>query len=140
MTILYVLDTDHVSLNQRGHDGLRAKITAHTAAEIATTVITLEEQMRGWLSLLAKATTGERRVQAYRLLRETAEEFARITVLDYTATAESEFQRLRRAGLRIGSQDLRIAAIALTQDGILLTRNVRDFGEVPGLRLENWTT
>lgn len=34
--------------------------------------------------------------------------------------------------------DLKIASIALNHDALLLTANVRDFDQVPGLRTENW--
>lgn len=40
---------------------------------------------------------------------------------------------------RIGTMDLKIAAIALANDATLLSRNLRDFGKVPGLRVEDWT-
>ncbi|MEO5802504.1 MAG: type II toxin-antitoxin system VapC family toxin, partial [Verrucomicrobiota bacterium] len=40
--------------------------------------------------------------------------------------------------VRIGSMDLKIACIALAHDATLLTRNVNDFSQVPGLRVENW--
>jgi tRNA(fMet)-specific endonuclease VapC len=47
--------------------------------------------------------------------------------------------RLRQAGIRIGTMDLKIAAIALTHDAMLLSRNLSDFKKVPGLRVEDWT-
>jgi tRNA(fMet)-specific endonuclease VapC len=51
----------------------------------------------------------------------------------------SQFAALRRQVIRIGTQDLRIAAICLTQQAILATRNQRDFGLIPGLLREDWS-
>ena len=34
--------------------------------------------------------------------------------------------------------DLRIASIAIANDATLLSRNLKDFSRVPGLRVENW--
>lgn len=50
-----------------------------------------------------------------------------------------EFQRLKRSRLRIGTMDLKIAAIALVHDATLITRNRADFAKVPGLRVEDWS-
>jgi tRNA(fMet)-specific endonuclease VapC len=41
--------------------------------------------------------------------------------------------------LRIGTQDLKIASVALANNLILLTRNRRDFGRIPGLMLDDWS-
>jgi tRNA(fMet)-specific endonuclease VapC len=45
---------------------------------------------------------------------------------------------MQRQRIRVGSQDLKIASIALVNDALLLTANLRDFRQVPGLRVENW--
>jgi tRNA(fMet)-specific endonuclease VapC len=56
-----------------------------------------------------------------------------------TASA-SEFDHLRRNKKlkRIGRADLLIAAITLAHRATLVTRNLKDFRQVPGLRTENW--
>ena len=51
----------------------------------------------------------------------------------------AEFQRHRRARIRIGTMDLKIDAIALATGATLLSRNRADFEKVPGLTVEDWT-
>jgi predicted nucleic acid-binding protein len=66
---------------------------------------------------------------------------ARLDHLDssFDERAATEFQRLRRSRLRIGTMDLKIAAIVLAHDATLLSRNLSDFRKVPGLKVEDWT-
>jgi len=47
----------------------------------------------------------------------------------------AEFERLRQEGVRIGTMDLKIAAIALANDAPVITRNTQDFARVPNLLL-----
>jgi tRNA(fMet)-specific endonuclease VapC len=35
--------------------------------------------------------------------------------------------------------DLKIAAIAFSQDALLLSSNLKDFRRIPGLKVEDWT-
>ena len=59
-------------------------------------------------------------------------------ILPFDAAAASQFEQLRSHKLGVGTADLRIAAIALSAGHHLLSRNLRDFERVPGLRVEDW--
>ena len=47
-------------------------------------------------------------------------------------------QSLEKGGVPIGPYDLLIAGIALANHLTVITRNIREFERVPGLKLENW--
>jgi tRNA(fMet)-specific endonuclease VapC len=78
-------------------------------------------------------------VNAYRRLRLTVESLGEYPILDYGDKAVGIFNSLRRHKIRIGKADLRIAAIALSAGGVVVTRNAIDFGQVPGLTIEDWS-
>lgn len=134
---LYILDTDHVTLHQHNHPQVIAKLQTMTAAELATTVITVEEQMRGRLAQLGQP--GVNLPLAYAQLRTTLDYFCGLTILSFEAVAQQQYQTLRSQRIRSGTLDLRIAAIALAQNATVVTRNQRDFERVPGLRVEDWS-
>ena len=98
-----------------------------------------EEQTRGWLTAIAKTKSVKEQVDRYRELNRMLRLYCSMNVLDYEERAAVEFQQLRKEKLRIGTMDMKIAAIALANDAILLTRNAGDFLRVPGLKLEDWT-
>lgn len=137
--MIYLLDTDHVSLEQRGHPSVTERVRLAGPSQVAISVITVEEQLRGWLALTRSAATPQKRTAAYTQLRTAVSYFAAFTLLDYTLAADSLVADLRRQGVRIGTQDLRIAAIALTYGLTVATRNTIDFGKVPGLSIEDWS-
>ena len=104
----------------------------------AVTIVTVEEQLRGWLAELGRHRDPRRQITAYAKLQRQIETFADWLVLSWNEQSAELFLNLRRQGVRIGSLDLRIACIALTEDVTLLTRNAAHFAQVPSLRFENW--
>lgn len=107
--------------------------------QVFTTIITYEEQTRGWMAYSAAARTTARQVKAYRKLERHLGLYRRVQVLGFDESAATEFDRLKQSRVCIGTMDLKIAAIALTHDATVLTRNLKDFNRVPGLRVEDWT-
>ena len=139
---MVLLDTDHMSLLQRGGaEGrqIRLRLRASPPDDIATSIVSYEEQMRGWLARLARMTTPERQIFDYGELKKLLQSYCNFAVLHYGAGASAEFQRLLALKLRIGTMDMKIAAIALANNAVLLTRNSTDFGKVPNLRTEDWS-
>ena len=65
--------------------------------------------------------------------------FCEAQIAAFDEAAADTFNDLRKRRVRIGTMDLRIAAIALSRDMTVLTRNVGDFGQVLGLKVEDWT-
>jgi tRNA(fMet)-specific endonuclease VapC len=140
---MYIFDTDHLSLIQRnGQQGKRilARLSAIEEVEVAVTVITYEEQVRGRLGVLSKAKTLDEQVLAYQGLQQLVTDYRSIVIVPFSRTAALEHQRLRKAYPRLGNMDLKIAAISLTRNAILLTRNLSDFGQIVELRTEDWST
>ena len=135
----YVLDTDHVSFFQRGHPQVVAHVLTRPADRLAVTIVTVEEQLRGRLSQIRQASSGPSRLQGYARLHDAVDFFSQIRILDFDAIAETHYEALRQQRIRIGSQDLRIAAIVLAVGGILVTHNTGDFRQVPDLPIEDWS-
>ncbi|MFW9259900.1 type II toxin-antitoxin system VapC family toxin [Nostoc sp. CALU 546] len=138
---MYVFDTDHLSVLERrgaGAQRLLMQLTNVNPNEVAATIISYEEQMRGWLSYIKKAKTVEAQVAAYKQLNRQLTNYCAIPILEFDEQAAQEFQRLKKAYPRLGTMDLKIAAIALVNQAILLTRNSSDFGQILGLRTEDW--
>jgi tRNA(fMet)-specific endonuclease VapC len=137
---LLVLDTDHFSEWERvSAAGSRLRVRLETAKpDLALSIVTVEEQLRGWPAEISRHHDPHRQITPYAKLRRQVEVFADWMVLPWDADSAGLFLDLRRQGVRLGSMDLKIACIALAHDATLLTRNARDFAQVPGLRFENW--
>jgi tRNA(fMet)-specific endonuclease VapC len=137
---LLVLDTDHFSELERNiAPGQRLALRLKASRmEKALTVVTVEEEVRGWLAQIGRQRDVHCQVAPYAKLQRQVEAFADWLILPWDGDAAELFVNFRRQGLRLGSLDLKIACIVLAHDAILLTRNVTDFAQVPDLRFENW--
>ena len=139
---MILLDTDHLSLLQDRDTpvafALQARLETFSPDEVVTTVITLEEQMRGWLALIHRVTDAQRQVAYDERLLGLVAFFAEWEVLPFDQHAAVTFERLRQQRVRIGTMDLKIAAIALRHNALVLSGNLRDFQQVPGLDVEDW--
>jgi tRNA(fMet)-specific endonuclease VapC len=136
-----LLDTDHINVLQS--QGPRAAALAGNMAasadqNFATTAITIEEQMRGWLALIHRLNDVDRQIPIYERLVGLFDFFGRWDIVPFDTPAATHFKRLRKQGVRIGTMDLKIAATALACDVLLLSANLRDFEQVPDLQVENW--
>ena len=134
----YILDTDTVTYLQAGRAAVLRKLSTETPDAVFTTVITVREQLKGRLAAVDQATEGPELLLAYDRLLTTMHYFAHVNVLPFSPAAATILQRLRGQQIRIGTQDLRIAAIVLSSRATLVTSHRRDFEKVPGLLIEDW--
>jgi len=138
---MILLDTDHLSVvGFPGHSRYASLVQRLQASseDFATTVVSAEEQMRGWLAEINRQRRGHDQIPAYERLAELIEFLSQWEIVRFDEPAADEFERLRKAGIHIGTQDLKIAGIARVHEALLLSANLRDFHRVPGLRVENW--
>ena len=139
---MYILDTDHLSLIQRNNQEGRqilARLATVEDVSVAVTVITYEEQIRGRLSVLSRAKTLDEQVVAYQWLKKLSENYRSIQIIPFDQAAGVEYQRLRKMYPRLGTMDLRIAAISIVKNATLLTRNTPDFGKIKELSIGDWS-
>ena len=135
-----ILDTDHLS--QLHFDTVASQPLQGRLSDcdemVLMTVISAEERLRSWLAEIQRHREGRRLVEAYARFQHSLEQLRDWTLLAWTDASDSIFRDLRVQRVRIGTQDLRIASVGLSLDAVVLSRNLRDFRQVPGLRVENW--
>jgi tRNA(fMet)-specific endonuclease VapC len=136
----YILDTDHVSLILFNHPQVTANASQH---QIAVTVITVQELFNGWVGRINEPSQVNNLPALYTKLWTTVKYLQTVEILDFTSEADiclkqllKENPPLRKNRLQ---KDMRIAAIALSLNATVATRNHRDFEQVPGLAIVDWT-
>ena len=137
---MLILDTNHLTALENGGavaDRLQWRLR-QTNLPTGTTIVCVDEKMRGWLASIGRARSDADQVRAYDKFQRSIQQLGRGFILPYDDAAALRFQELRKLKLGIGTMDAKIAAIVLVHGGKLLSRNLRDFERVPGLDVEDW--
>ncbi len=134
----FVLDTDTFSLFLRGHSQVVANVLGRPIIETTTTIVTVEEELGGWYSVLRRTKDRAALARTYSRMTQTVEALSQFRLLTFTETAIARFEFLRKQYPRIGRNDLCIAAIVMEQRLTLITRNRVDFEQVEGLSIADW--
>jgi tRNA(fMet)-specific endonuclease VapC len=136
---LYVLDTDILSLYQSSNSTVANHVFQLSTENLAVTIVSVEEQLRGWFTLRHRAKTRDELAYAYERFVRSVVSLSTMSILSFTESAIDRFEGLRKLKLGVKANDLRIAAIALENSAIVVTRNRIDFGRIPGLQIEDWS-
>ena len=140
---MIVLDTDILTILHRDEGEEYEKILPRLVAEdpktVFATIISFEEHMRGWLGHISRKRKAVAQVAAYRRLAELLTDYTDRNILDFDEAAALKYEELRKTVRRLGTMDLKIAAIAIVNSAKVITRNLLDFDKVPDLVAEDWT-
>ena len=140
---MFLLDTDCLGIFQRGSQlearALGKRMEDYEPSDFYVTIVSFQEQVSGWNAYLNRAKTTESVVRAYRKLLDLLRDFGHHQVLPFDELAATQFWSFRGQNVRIGTLDLRIAAVAISRNLTLISRNLVDFERVPGLHVEDWT-
>jgi len=136
----YVFDTDIAGFMQQDHPAVVRRVQILSADDnLATTIITFNEDISGWQAKCRRARNASARSLAYSRLQRALDFYCHKQCLPFDEASVKIFDQLNGQKIRIGANDLAIAAITLSVNGILVTRNVVDFQRIPGLPIEDWT-
>lgn len=129
----YILDTNTCIRYLNGKsESIHVQIKRIRPESIAVCSVVKAELFYGAM----KSKYPERNLQEQRFFLDR---FISFTFDDDAAKIYGEVRsKLEKAGTPIGPNDLMIAAIALAQNRILVTRNTREFNRIEGLFLEDW--
>jgi|CXWL01.1.fsa_nt_gi tRNA(fMet)-specific endonuclease VapC len=141
---MFLLDTDHLGILQRSSGAESERLSQRLAQcdpmVVHVSIISFHEQIKGWNAYLSRATNSKNLEDGYRRLETILSDFTEANLLSFDHASATVFDELRKQRIRVGSMDLRIAAIALANKMTVLTRNTIDFERVPNLPVEDWTT
>jgi tRNA(fMet)-specific endonuclease VapC len=129
--VIYLPDTNAISAYMRGDNPKLVRRMGEAFGELCLSVIVLAEREFG----VTKGSNAQARLKLAELAQTLpVEPFTREDSTHYAAIRHD----LEARGAGIGPMDTLIAAQALRLGATIITRNVREFGRVSGLKVENW--
>lgn len=134
----YLLDTDLLTLYFHKHPHVVANVLRHYA-EVYLSIVSIDEMIQGWQKVIRQARTPLELSKCYSRYSETIRALRPFPVMSFEENEIHRFQQLKGLKLNVGGNDLRLASSALENQMVVATRNLRDFGRVPGLLLEDWS-
>jgi tRNA(fMet)-specific endonuclease VapC len=131
-----MLNTDTCIFLMRGESQkLKIKVQSVPLQQQVMSAVTFAELSDG-----VKASASAKRKQNQSTLDSLV---LHLAVLDWPQDAARHYAEIRsdlkKRGAQLGAADLMIAAHARAINAIVVTNNVKDFGRVKGLEVENWT-
>lgn len=137
---MHLLDTDTLTHLYAGRPQVIERLENVEDAEVGTTIITKIELLRGRMDYVLKAESDVSLLRAQELFLRTEALLSQLLVVPLNIEAIERFKQLRTTqGIRkIGRADLLIASIAIANEAVLVTRNLRHFRQIPGLTVVNW--
>ena len=131
---MLILDSNTISYYFRGDPHIVPRLQAVRPADLGVPAVVEYDLRYGLLRMPPEAAAP--RLAALKLLLQPMQ------VLAFDSECAAEAARIRieleAAGVGIGPHDTLIAATALRYQGTLVTRNVREFARVTGLRWVDW--
>jgi tRNA(fMet)-specific endonuclease VapC len=137
--LLFLLDTDHLTLLEHGHPPLKRHLHAQPHGSVGLAAVTVAESLRGRLATIGRARDSATRLAGWSLFLDSLHIFQQFPLVPFDQAAENRVQHLLSLRLRIGTQDTLIASVALANNVVLFTSYRRDFSRFPGLRIDDWS-
>ena len=129
--MIYMLDTDTVSLIVRNHSPVIKNLLKHEEDEICISAITY-----------AELSYGLEKKRSDRLFGEVRSILGKLSIIDFNDSQSELYGKIRveleKSGTPLGDMDMLIAAAALSEGAILVTHNKKHFSKISGIKTEDW--
>lgn len=142
---MYLLDSDLFSNYRRERPGatplVRRVEAERQAGTVRLSILTVQETLHGATGVVNSFRSQkkpEKFAAALRFLEVAVAEIHRFPVLGYDAASLQQLEHLTDGFKKPMKADLCLAAQALAHGLTVVTRNTRDFSQVPALRIETW--